>query len=235
MSKSDIAKDITKIVVEATPKPLWIVLGDILFGILLAVAFLRMTDAIITTTEAPYLKLAGTVVYGLPAWLGCMLVLLAGLGIALLLTLVAIKAFDERYDDALTPLRKSLVGPWSLTATTSDGAPAWHGNANFVIDELKKLRIELTIPQSEAYEELPVNVVDISLNPRTEPVTITYFCSMRFVKRHRANERDEGTEIREFFVRMERKQIKNVEKLNGSWHELTNPAAGSISFERLVG
>jgi hypothetical protein len=221
--------DVAKIIVEVTPKPVWIAVGDIVCGIVLAVIFLAITDGITLSLKQPYFALPNANIYGLPAYAACALVLLASLAVAFVITYVLVKAFDERYDDALTPLRKSLLGEWRLKATTSNGSPAWTGRARFVIDDLKKLRIELTLPESDLYRGLPVNVVDISLNPRAEPMTITYFCSMRFVRRQ-----DNGIDIREFFVRMERKRIDNLEELNGSWHELTNSGTGAISFERLA-
>jgi hypothetical protein len=53
---------------------------------------------------------------------------------------------------------------------------------------------------------------------------------MRFVRR-----KDRGVEVREFFVRLDWKRIENLERLNGSWHELTQPGGGgAISYDRSI-
>lgn len=83
--------------------------------------------------------------------------------------------FEAGKDDALSGVRKKLIGEWKMSATSEDGT-AWEGDGTFEIEpEYRKLHLLIDLPARPPMAKKIMDIYDISINPRENPISISYF------------------------------------------------------------
>lgn len=156
-----------------------------------------------------------------------------GLSVVLLITRLLLKWSDE---DRFSPLRKKLVGKWSVAAVYRDKTgnnQRYVSTATISLDRIQKLCIALELNRDDHFSETTIEVHDIALNPRRNPSTLVYYAP---VSRLRLS--DNVTVTTRYFVMLEVMQSNGSipARMQGTWHELTGahdvPKAGNITFDR---
>ncbi len=156
---------------------------------------------------------------------------IVSLAVALLVIWLSFAMFEAGKDDALVGIRKKLVGKWDIEAMGADGKP-WNGTGTFEIEkEYRKLRLIMEIPSRPPYASTTLNIYDISINPRRDPMTINYFVDDKF------QIEDGHEEARLFVTKLAWVVTEDKELLQGIWYDLMPPSdqslrAGHLKFSR---
>ena len=226
------ADDLPTIVVKSTPRPIWLAAGSVVLGLLIAGAFVWVTNAVKVIWSPFDIQAGSRHLFGLPLEATCIFAFLGGILIAGVAIRAASKSVTDEGDDVLTPLRKRLCGTWNVKASNPDGGPAWVGTADFEIEPLmRKLAINITIQATATHSERKLQISDISLNPRTLPYTLSYYVDFDLEMRGTPDNKTTYPEF-EVFVRTEYQAQKKQELLIGRWYELRKMTTGSIEFQR---
>jgi hypothetical protein len=220
-----------------TPKPIYWAIGIILLTFMLTLTGINVLGCTDLQDSDSLLKsifsLRAECRYSpnLSGWQVAIGSLLVGGLLSFLVVKACLWLFEDSKDDALSGVRKKLIGAWHVEAIGDDDNP-WTGTAEFEIEEeFRKLLLIIKIPSRPPYEPLILNTYDIVINPRRDPMRITYFVDETFQLTNG------GSVARSVVVRLSWVVSHDKDMLQGSWHDLLPPdnskrTAGRITFER---
>jgi hypothetical protein len=232
------AKSLVVAVIKITPAPIILVIVSFVMSMTLMYSFIDSLgcNAFTGSNELSQLfRFKDTCDIGTLTLNGATLFfgsLLISICVTLVFVFLMTKMIFVKNDDALSDIRRELKGEWQIISTSSDGAE-WRGTAHYDIDRLHKLVLTMTLPARGPYAQYHLSTYDISLNPRTDPIKITYFIDDRFPI-------STGGSIDRLLVVILRWVYNpgdGLEHLDGVWYDLNPPASsmrnsGPITFTR---
>jgi hypothetical protein len=141
--------------------------------------------------------------------------------------------YKER-EDILTPIRKKLRGHWRIEYQSwkinalGDLEEDWRVEVCTIgIDDgTAKTYIQIDNVQNELFESSPTKIEDITINPKTSPMRITYFheMKMRFTPAARELLGDEKSEVSAPILGVlgisDGDDAGNIDRLTGDWYDL---------------
>jgi hypothetical protein len=180
----DRGMEAVKAVIKTTPEPILIGLASLIFAVGLTVAAAVSLDCG-SFEEGKWWQFSfhdhcslGT--FTLNRVTTVLILYLVAVLVCICVLFLTNKIASNKNNDGLTKIRNKIKGHWQVKATTTDGTE-WEGDAHFTIDrKLRKLFLSVDAPARSIYKEHIINTWDISLNPREDPMKITYFVEDSF-------------------------------------------------------
>ena len=212
------------VIVTTTPRPLWIAAGAVVIGLVIGIAFATLAEIIIPDWKAFSVKLGEGQVLGQKGAHAIAVTLLAGLLIGSIVTSFFVWLADEHKEDALSPLRKGLLGAWRVDAGRHKH-DWWPDQVRFSIEPaFRKLVLEMGTKQTSEHESTIVNIVDVALKPG-QPLALSMYARFNL---HRI---DAGkAETIRLFVRLTQVHFDDESFLKGTWYDLCSMQSGTLAF-----
>jgi hypothetical protein len=217
-------QSIPTVVVAATPRPIWIAAGAVLIGLTIGIAFATLAEIIIPNWKEFSVKLGEGQVLGQKGPHAIALTLMAGLVLGSVVTTFFVWLGDDHKEDALTPLRKSLLGDWRVDAGRAK-AEWWPDNVRFSIEPaFRKLMLEMKTKGTSSHESNVVNVYDVALKAG-QPLALSIYA--RFTLHELETTKAETVRL---FMRLTQVHLDDESFLKGTWYDLSSMRSGTLEL-----